>query len=337
MESPPLTPSSSDDSAWTAEEREIARVFLQLAGGEREETQPELPQVPSNMAPPTVATKFQAPQFSMVRPDLFFGALETQFDLHGITDEKEKYGKLVVVVRFDELEEKACEMIIRRPEDEPYSKLKAAIMEIVAPADLNQVRLLLSKEKLGDLKPSELLARMRRIGTREGADKVVAEADIRDAWLLALPKRCQMMLVGCTSLDDAAAVADNMKRWGEKTGDEDFSSASPVAAVVAAVKDSADSRLSRLEEMMLQMKSLVMQKGQNQAGGNGGASQNNNNGRGRGRYRSRSRSQPRFFNGLCFYHHKHGKAAFKCDEGCARHAEFVAKKDDAGNSKGMAL
>jgi hypothetical protein len=199
------TQAASEDYERSAEQL-ISEHLLQVFS-----TPPNSPS--SSMASPL--PKFPFPKFNAARPDLFFATLETQFERYAVSTDLNKFGTLCLAVDTALLDEKACDVIAHRPPENAYDALKKAIMENVAPADLHQVRALLLKEKLGDTKPSDFLARLTRIGTCEGLDANATRADIRDCWLHDLPPEWHNTLLTYKELKDAAEVADNLKLWSD--------------------------------------------------------------------------------------------------------------------------
>lgn len=339
MEEPP-TPPSKATFEWTEEELDLAWLFLQLA------TPQESPG--STMAPPAPPAfkKIPFPKFSSRRPDIFFKLLESIFETHGVTTESDKFTCLTMAIDISEMDEKSCEVIVNKPDD-AYTALKKAILANLAPSDLHQVRALLNKEKLGETKPSDFLARLTRIGTIEGLSPAATQVDIRDCWLRGLPTEWHTTLLGYADLKTAAETADTLKLWRDNPAVHSalYHAATGVGAqntfpvsamdagyspqVAASAPSETDRRLARLEEMMLKMSNLMLQ--QNQGGGNGtnnnkGNNNNTSNNGGYNRRRSRSRSPSRLNNGLCYYHHKFGLQAYKCSEGCLHYNTFCAQQ-----------
>jgi hypothetical protein len=315
------------------------------------------------------SNKFRAPAYSAERPDMFFAALESQFRIHKITEEKHQYSLLINAVNFSDMGEKASTHIIKEPDATPYSVLKAAILETIKPADYNQVRAIMQKEKLGDLKPTEFLAKLFRHADPDGLKNEMVVADVKDTWLRAMPPEWCNALLTINDLQEAAKVADNLKYWRENPVTQAIYQAAtggaaapapvaatiPVAAVassggfpgvpqVAAAAAMSDStRLDRLEDMVTKLGMLLMQ----QNSGGGGRNNNNNNNdngqqhnsrsndRGRNstwRGRGRSQSPARINNGLCYYHGKFADKARRCDSGCLHYNQFMAEKGSAGKA-----
>jgi hypothetical protein len=336
-----LTQEDNASSEWTAEQiisEHLSQVFA---------TPPRSPS--SSMAPPLHKIPF--PKFNAARPELFFATLETQFERYEVQLDLDKFACLSLAVDTAQLDEKACGVIANRPEN-AYEALKKAILENIAPADLHQVRALLLKEKLGDTKPSDFLARLTRIGTCEGLDANATKADIRDCWLRGLPAEWHNTLLTYKDLKHAAELADNLKLWSDNPLHSAVYNAAtgvgaaatiPVAAVAAPIHQVAavaandtESRIARLEEMMLKLTTMVAQQ---QNGNNNSNNNNGNNNYRRGRGRGRSRSPARINNGVCYYHDKFGQNAYKCEEGCKNYNAFHAQQASnlaQGNFQGRA-
>jgi hypothetical protein len=295
---------------------------------------------------------------------MFFAALESQFRIHKITDEKHQYSLLINAVNFSDMGEKASTHIIKEPDATPYSVLKAAILEAIKPTDYNQVRAIMQKEKLGNLKPTEFLAKLFRHADPDGLKNEMVVADVKDTWLRAMPPEWCNALLTINDLQEAAKVADNLKYWRENPVTQAIYQAAtggaaatapvaatiPVAAVgsagglpgvpqVAAATALSDStRLDRLEDMVSKLGMMLLQ----QNNGGGGHSNNNNgqqhnsrsNDKGRNAWRGRGRSQSpgRINNGLCFYHGKFADKARHCNSGCLHYNQFMAEKGSSSKS-----
>jgi hypothetical protein len=297
---------------------------------------------------------------------MFFAALESQFRIHKITEEQHKYSLLINAVTFSDMGETASTHIIKEPDTDPYSVLKTAILEAVKPTDYNQVRAIMAKEKLGDLKPTEFFAKLCRHADPEGKKDKLVMTDVRDNWLRAMPHEWHSALMTITDLQEAAKVADSLKYWGEnpvtqaiyqaatKAAATPVEATLPVAAVtspggfgatpqVAATSSMSDSaRLAKLEEMMTQMSMMLMSQQHFGGGSNNNNSyryDENNRGGGGGRRRDfnqrgrdRSQSPARINNGVCYYHNKFHERARRCDEGCLHFNQFMAEQGSDSKS-----
>ncbi|BHF85487.1 hypothetical protein SprV_1002865400 [Sparganum proliferum] len=75
----------------------------------------------------------------------------------------------------DEYAEELCDLLIHRPSEQPFDKLKEALVKRVAMTEKRRPRQLLTGEELGDRKPSQLLRRKPRSNRAPGEDGVPDE------------------------------------------------------------------------------------------------------------------------------------------------------------------
>lgn len=100
--------------------------------------------------------------------EYWFIRLESWFRLQGITEETVRF-EAVVASLTPQLFDQVVDVIISPPQNEPYKRLKAAIIEKFADSEYTRVDKLLSTVPLGGQRPSHLLAEIRRAGaTRVG-------------------------------------------------------------------------------------------------------------------------------------------------------------------------
>lgn len=329
-----------------AEERDVAKIFLLLAFP----THIMAPPNDDDVSEPQPVDRYKAPSYTPNRPDMFFAVLESQFKRHKVIDESQRFSLLINAIDLDTLDERAGSMVIKEPDDLPYTTLKAAILEALKPADYNQVRALMQKESLGTTMPTDFLARLIRIADPEGTANEVVMADVKDTWLRGMPPEWCTSLLTFTSLKEAAKSADVFKLWKDNpltqgiyqaaTGMGAAAPTMPVAAVSAPVLPLAapqvaattlptdvDARLARMEDMMSQMSKLIVQTAANRPNTTYRGRNNNANSE-----RGRSQSPARINNGLCWRHERFGAEAHWCHEGCQHYNQFMADKGSRKDS-----
>lgn len=132
----------------------------------------------------------------------WFRRLEYWFDFSKVESEKAKFALIVsqidnpMVTNLDEL--------LNPDNEKPYSLAKAKIISIFEQTISSKINKLLSGCQLGDLKPSQLLAEMKRIGGNVGDDI------LRNLWSKRLPMHLQPVVAAATksSLEEIASIAD---------------------------------------------------------------------------------------------------------------------------------
>lgn len=132
----------------------------------------------------------------------WFRRLEYWFNFSKVESEKAKFALIVsqidnpMVTNLDEL--------LNPDNEKPYSLAKAKIISIFEQTTSSKINKLLSGCQLGDLKPSQLLAEMKRIGGNVGDDI------LRNLWSKRLPMHLQPVVAAATksSLEEIASIAD---------------------------------------------------------------------------------------------------------------------------------
>jgi hypothetical protein len=175
--STPGTADNAPDLSQDEFELQFARVLAQLLD--------QTTRLPHSIM--TTSAKFKTHAFERDHADMFIGGLESQFTYHKVTDEFEKYSILVGIIDYKEMDEKSANMIRKRPDTDPYTAIKTAVLESFKPSNYAHTKSLLKKEQLGDAKPSDFLARLTRIGDPEGAGNEVVLSDVLEIWIHALP------------------------------------------------------------------------------------------------------------------------------------------------------
>ncbi|XP_053968530.1 uncharacterized protein LOC128869961 [Anastrepha ludens] len=134
--------------------------------------------------------RIELPPFWSQQAQLWFAAVEAQFQLRRITSDATKY--YTVIARLDQDALIVVENLITNPPtNDKYSTLKNALLNHFALSQSRRFKMLLSGVELGDRRPSELLAEINRLG----GDKL-DPAFVRVIWLERLPPQVQMALVG---------------------------------------------------------------------------------------------------------------------------------------------
>lgn len=223
------------------------------------------------------------PVFCQEQPDLYFIQMESQFAVAGITVDQTKYHHVI-----SSLEAKYLlyigDIIRNPPAVGKYDAVKKALTDEFTDSDQKKVRKLIKEIELGDLKPSQLLKRMKDLANGKIDDDV-----LKTLWIERLPETIRAVI---TIVDgDTAQMARQADKMLEV---QSFSS-------VAAVQ-SANPLQAEIEALRKEIASL-------KAGNSTKQSENQQN-----RSRGRSKSKVRF--PFCRYHYRFGDKAKKCVEPC---------------------
>lgn len=139
-------------------------------------------------------------------PALWFAKLEANFSIHQITGEDTKYdftvsqldGKTASVVE---------DIIMQKPLEEPYSKLKQELISRFTETDMNRIRQRLETQEIGDKKPSCFLRSLKVL-----AGDSFPEEELKSIWLNKLPLTYRIVYYGRQpmSLDQMVEMADEL-------------------------------------------------------------------------------------------------------------------------------
>jgi len=186
--------------------------------------------------------KFKIAAFYPTDVELWFTQLETQFDLHGILDDEERYS-LTCAALSGEVASDVRDILLQPPLHHKYENLKDILVERRGLTTSERVNKVITGEKLGEDTPSRFLRRLRKTAGI-GTSAVVGKEVLRQTFISQMPAAVRVHLATtpeCTTLEDLAKLADRAVAAG---GDETFA---PVAAVKIQ-SESADSNLLELLE-----------------------------------------------------------------------------------------
>ncbi|GFX59212.1 transposon Ty3-I Gag-Pol polyprotein [Trichonephila clavipes] len=150
------------------------------------------------------------PPFIQRDPALWFYMIESTFELASpkpITESKTKYNYAVSHLPPD-IATVVRDVIIQPDISDPYSELKAKIIERCSENKTQEIRRLLAGESLGDRKPSELLRIMKRRAENHNID----DSLLFELFNQAMPVPVQTILASISPItsDKASEVADRI-------------------------------------------------------------------------------------------------------------------------------
>ena len=228
------------------------------------------------------------PQFWKSDPTLWFDRIEAQFRISRIVADQTKFDYVVASFESEVLSQ-VCDIIKQPPEANKYDTLKKRVIAVYAESQNQQTRKLLTELDLGDLKPSQLLNKMRNL-----AGDNIKDDFLKNLWLQRLPADFQTVLTASdVAVNDLAAMADRM--WELR----------PTPSV-NAIKHTSSSEIS---EIKAQINALTEQIAQLN-------SRSRNTFRRRQNSRPRSRSSSAHASKFCYFHKRFKGQARKCTPPC---------------------
>ncbi|BHF68453.1 hypothetical protein SprV_0301148700 [Sparganum proliferum] len=258
--------------------------------------------------PSTSHVAVKLPTFWPRNVELWIARCEAEFEACNITRQETMFNHLQRCLP-DEYAEELCDLLIHRPLEQPYDKLKEALVKRVAMTEERRLRQLLTSEELGGRKPSQLLRRMQQlVGERKFETSIV-----RQLFIQRLPLDVQTVLaVSQGSMEELAEPADKVMALRVAETHSVSHAASPIP-------QEYDQRIDRLEQLVMQLTN------QFSAITAGDPRRSRNRRRSSSRSRNRRQQSP---SGVCWYHQQFGEAARRCLKPCSFKTPLKASGND---------
>ncbi|XP_035230005.1 uncharacterized protein LOC118201964 [Stegodyphus dumicola] len=117
------------------------------------------------------------PPFWIDRPEIWFYTVEAKFKIAGITSQETKFNYLVA--QLDPKFVKNIWDIIKDETATKYSAAKERLTNLFKESENKRIKRLLAGLELGDMKPSQMLRKMRTLGDNND----VSEKVLRTLWM----------------------------------------------------------------------------------------------------------------------------------------------------------
>lgn len=142
------------------------------------------------------------PPFKTDDIEAWFRRVEFWFAFAKVTTETDKFA--LIASQIENSTVTNLSEMLTPDADTPYTKLKAKIISIFEATTTTKINNLLGGCQLGDRKPSQLLAEMKRLGGTVGDDI------LRNLWSKRLPLHVKTVVASATksTLDEVALIAD---------------------------------------------------------------------------------------------------------------------------------
>ena len=140
----------------------------------------------------TKLPKFKIATFYSTDVELLFNEIETQFDLHQITDDDERY-ILTCAALSGDVAPDVGDVLLQPFLTHKYENLKAILIELRGLTTAERVNKVISGEKLGFDIPSIFLRRLQKTAGF-GIKAVVGKAVIRQAFMRQMPTSVRAQL-----------------------------------------------------------------------------------------------------------------------------------------------
>ncbi len=191
------------------------------------------------------------------------------------------------------------DLLLKPPAEDPYEVLKAELIKRTAASAQRKLQQLISGEELGDRKPTQLLRRMQQLLGEQLGTAGDANTFLRELFLQRLPASVRMVLASADpsmSINQLADMADKVMEVASST-------------TISAVSHPDLPEVKQLREEVTRLADLVASLTTKQ-------NHHRNRSRSSSRQRRLSPAPSNQTHDLCWYHHKFGQEAKKCQEPC---------------------
>lgn len=250
------------------------------------------------------------PPFKTDDIEAWFRRVEHWFTFGKVATETEKFA--LIASQIDNSTVANLDEMLTPNADTPYTNLKKKIISIFEATTTAKINNLLSGCKLGDLKPSQLLAEMKRMGGNVG-DEI-----LRNLWAKRLPLHVQTVVASATksSLDEVSLIADAVidvvgrpSSFVNQVTDGNNQQSS--------YQENSSTKSTEIEDLRAAVNQLTKSFRDMQSDRSRSKSKDNQYNR------DRSSSSKPSENRVCRYHRKFGAKAWLCTKPCS----FVAETD----------
>lgn len=239
-----------------------------------------------------------------------------------------KYEFLIAQLERQDIDE-ISDILLNPPESKKFDALKTRLISVYEESKDRNLQRLLTEMELGDLKPSQLLRRMKTL-----ASDNVSETALRILWTSHLPPSVRTVVAASDimmesiNLNDIALMADKILEQSRK--DICVISTPPAAqpSTSTAHRETSPQQTleDKLDHLVREVAELKVQNKQYRRGQRPVSQYNASYARPNFRART-GFCQPEYLSsGICYYHRRFGDSAFKCTIPCN-----YKKKENKGN------
>lgn len=261
-----------------------------------------------------VSLQARIPPFWRHNPRLWFAQFEAVVAPQNLGEDR-KFELVIPALDTRDIDQ-VGDIILETSSGVKYSKLRDRLISLYQESANSQLEKLLGGLELGDQKPSQLLRKMRDLNRNMLADEA-----LKHIWLRQIPKQIRSILAVTTekSLDTLAEIADKILEQQE---------IGPTIACVTTPSNSNTQNL-QMELMAKQIEKLTIEIAELRTERDSDRrryryrSHSRRSSHSRRRSRSRAYSPSRKMNPndeqeLCWYHHRFGDKARRCESPCTK-------------------
>lgn len=301
--------------------------------------QEQQPTGSNNVAPPlpaqwldekpiagAITVQSRIADFWTIKPRLWFHHFESIVDPQRPSD-LHKAQLLTARLSRDELSQ-VSDILDNPPETMRYQALKDRLISAYSQSDTYELQQLLTELELGDMKPTQLLRKMRELSK----NKLIPEDTLRLLWLGRLPHfvRAVVTVCGTVDLNSVASIADKIMESSRHTVNAINKPPTSPPALPSTSQTHAPQSHSSLEQkidsLVLEIAAMNRRFDQRNTSQDRGRTTQREQPSNRDRSSSRSRAGINFYKFCqqkaqpgdpdfkCFYHYSFGNQAKKCGD-----------------------
>lgn len=251
-----------------------------------------------------MAARVPFPPFKTDDIEAWFRRVEFWFTFAKVTTEADKFALIASQIEHSTVANLA--ELLTPDADTPYTKLKTKIISIFQATTTTKINNLLSGCKLGDLKPSQLLAEMKRLGGTVGDDI------LRNLWAKRLPLHVQAVVAAATksSLDEVATIADAVIDVVDTSATATINQVNNNNNQQPSYEEKPSTKSNEIESLCAAVNQLTKSFRDMQSDRSRSKSRDNQ------KSRDRSSSYKPSEDRICRYHRKFGAKAYLCTKPC---------------------
>jgi len=255
-------------------------------------------------APPVAAVSVKLPQFWKHDPAAWFAYAQSTFNLRNIRSSRTKFDYVVTSLPCELISE-ISDILAAPDNDDPYETLKAALISRTSISERERLRQLLSKEDLGDRKPTQLLRHMQGL---LGSNITFDAKILRELFTQRLPTHVQTVIAATpaeTSIEALATIADRVMEVDSTNN-----------ICIAQVKSRVNQKTTSANDLEQQVTDLVKQVSNLTTLVEKLTANDRSRSRTPTRFQSTEQRSQTPQRDVCFFHHKFGDKARKCRSPC---------------------
>lgn len=227
----------------------------------------------------------RTPPFWKINPQLWFRQVEGQFTNAGIVNDLTKFNTIIGVID-SEILSTVSDIVLNPPAANIYETLKQRLIKQFTDSDSKKLKTLLNDIQIGDMKPSDLLRKMRELSCNKVGDDL-----LKELWIQRLPSSIKTVVSSNDGdLDILVPIADRIFETAQIN-------------VIHTLPNPNDELLEIVQNLTQEINSLKINF--------------RNRSRSKERFSQKPKSRHDSSSKICWYHKVYKDKATKCTQPCS--------------------